>query len=150
MVRNDFSRIITTLCEYYERREPKNAALEAWFARCRHIPAEPLDYIAQKIMENHETFPKNLPAAMRDTFTEWLQANPDKRAVKTFTNCPDCEDGLIFTSKHQEKFNVKYKYVHACGKCGQSEYRQYPRAMLEELVAAGHKSRKWKETRRNA
>src|SRR5574343_592121 len=80
MVRNDFSRIITTLCEYYERREPKNAALEAWFARCRHIPAEPLDYIAQKIMENHETFPKNLPAAMRDTFTEWLQANPDKRA----------------------------------------------------------------------
>jgi ribosomal protein S27AE len=145
MVRNDFSRIISTLCEYYERREPKNAALEAWFARCKHIPIEPLDYIAQKIMENHETFPKNLPSAMRDTFTEWLQANPDKRAVKTFTNCPDCEDGLIFTTKHQEKLKVKYKYVFSCGKCRQSEFRQYPTAMLFDLISDGHKPRKWTE-----
>ena len=145
MVRNDFSRIITTLCEYYERKEPKNAALEVWFSRCKYIPTEPLDYIAQRIMENHESFPKNLPSAMRDTYTEWLQSNPDKRAVKTFTNCPDCEEGLIFTSKHQEKFNVKYKYVFSCGKCGQSTFRQYPKAMLSDLIAAGHTSRKWKE-----
>jgi hypothetical protein len=142
MVKDDFGRVITKLCDYYERKEPKNAAMEVWFARCKPIPTEPLGYITQKIMDNNEIFPKNLPAAMWESFNEWLQANPEKRAQKTYTHCPDCEDGLIFTSKYSEKLKTKYKYVFSCGKCRQSEFRQYPMAMLHELAAEGHKSRK--------
>lgn len=147
MVREDFSRIISKLCDYYERKEPKNAAMEIWYSRCKAIPGEPLGYITQKITDNNETFPKNLPAAMWGAFTEWLQANPDKHAHKVFTHCPDCEEGLIFTAKHNEKFNAKYKYVFSCGKCGQSSIRQYPIAILSDLTAAGHAPRKWSETR---
>lgn len=122
----EFTRVLTTLCDFYERKEPKQATIELWFRLIKDIPSEPIPWILKKIQENHESFPKNMTAVFLSMFREWQQANPDKRAIRHFFECPDCDDGLIFAKR--ETNGVNYRYVFRCVKCRQDKTQAYPEA----------------------
>lgn len=124
--------LITELCSFYERKEPKQNTIELWFRLVKNIPSEPIKWITQRIFENNESFPRNITATLWATFTEWQSANPDKRAIENYFHCPDCNEGLIFASK--EKNGINYKYVFRCAKCMQNKTKAYPVMSRLELL----------------
>jgi hypothetical protein len=129
---NEFTKALTSLCDFYERKEPKQATIELWFRLVQRMPSEPIPWIVKKIQETQESFPRNMTAAFWGSYTEWQQAYPDKKAHKDYFHCPDCNDGLIFAKK--EKNGVKYSYVFRCVKCKQDNTKAYPMASRLELL----------------
>lgn len=127
----EFTKILKDLCDYYERKEPKQGTVELWFEKIKRIPSQPIKWILHKIFDDHDAFPKNVPGALWASYREWQQANPDKVAVIDFFECPDCVDGLIWV-KGVHKDHV-YGYVFRCAKCKQNHCQQYPMAYREEL-----------------
>ena len=117
--------MVSELCAFYERqKEPKQATIELWFKMVKNIPSEPILWITQRIKETHEVFPKNIPATLWGSYTEWQRVNPDKKAIENYFDCPDCNEGLIFATK--KKNDLKYRYVFRCVKCKQNHCRAYP------------------------
>ena len=128
----EFTKALSTLCDYSERKEPKQSTIEPWFENVKRIPSEPIKWIVKKIQETHDSFPKNMPSAFWGSFGEWQQANPDKRAHESFFNCTDCLEGLIFAKKFIE--GKKYSYVFRCTKCRQNHNQNYPAMSRLELM----------------
>ena len=128
----EFTKALSTLCDFYERKEPKQSTIELWFGLIKRMPSEPIPWIIKKIQETHETFPKNMTAAFWGTYSEWQQANPDKRAIQSFFDCSDCSEGLIFAKKIIE--GKKYSYVFRCTKCRQNHNQNYPSMSRLELM----------------
>ncbi len=131
-----FSNGVKDLCEFYERKsEPKISTLELWHAKVSHIPDEAMPWIVRRITEEYESFPRNLPMAMRSATDEWFTAHPEKAAHERYFDCPDCNHGLIYV----ERRNVKpvYSYVFRCERCRQNRVIEYPMALLSSLLSAG-------------
>lgn len=128
----ELAGLITELCNFYERKEPKQNTVELWFKLVKNIPSEPIAWITKKIFETHESFPRNITAALWSSYTEWQQANPDKRAIESYFDCPDCNEGLIFAKK--KKNGIDYEYIFRCSKCRQNHVKAYPIASRLELL----------------
>jgi hypothetical protein len=128
----EFAQSLKTLCDFYERKEPKQSTIELWFESVHKMPSEPLKWIVKKIQETHDSFPKNMPSAFWSGYTEWQSANPDKRATPSFFACSDCNEGLIFANKVVNK--IKYSYVFRCTKCKQNHNNNYPAMSRLELL----------------
>jgi hypothetical protein len=128
----EFNNLLTELSNYYERKEPKTSTIDLWYNKIHAIPSEPIKWIAKKIEESNDSFPKNLPSAIWGAYTEWQQANPEKLARESFFDCPDCNEGLIFAKK--QKNGVNYSYVFRCARCKQNHYRAYPLDSPIELL----------------
>jgi hypothetical protein len=133
---HDFTGALTTLCNFYERKEPRQATMELWFKLVQRIPSEPISWIIKKIEETHDSFPKNVTSAFWGSYGEWQQTNPDKIKQQEFFDCPDCNEGLIFANKIKNGNN--YRYVFRCVKCKQNHCRSYPFASRLELKEDGY------------
>jgi hypothetical protein len=118
----EFSRALTKLCDFYERKEPKHGSIELWFESVGKMPSEPISAIVRKIQETHDTFPRNLPATFWAAYNEWIQAHPEKRTIRNYFNCPDCNEGLLFCI-HNE---TRGRFVFRCVLCRQDNTRAYP------------------------
>ena len=130
----EFTTILKELSDYYERaKEPKHGTVELWFGKIRKIPSEPIKWIVRKIEDENDSFPRNLPGAVWGAYREWMQANPERMAVKNYFDCPDCTDGLIWA--RMEKNGCRYTYVFRCARCKQSTVQVYPLAGRMELKA---------------
>ena len=129
----EYNKFLKELSDFYERKEPKPGTAELWFEKVAKIPGEPLKWIAKKIENDNDSFPRNLPTAICAAYREWQQANPSKIAHKRHEDCPDCQDGLIWA--RQAKQGIRYTYVFACARCQQCTASQYPQALRVELMA---------------
>ena len=130
----EFTKLLKELTDYYERaKEPRPGTTELWFGKVKNISSEPLAWIISKIEAENESFPRNLPGAVWGAYREWMQANPDRMAVKRFFDCPDCTDGLIWA--RMEKNGQRYTYVFRCSRCRQSTVQAYPMVKRDELKA---------------
>ena len=130
----EFTSMLKELSDYYERaKEPKNSTTELWFDNIRKIPSEPIKWIVRKIEEENDSFPRNFPSAVWGAYREWMQANPNRVASKTYFDCPDCTEGLIWA--RQDKYGCRYTYVFRCARCKQSTLQAYPIAVRMELKA---------------
>jgi len=156
----EFTKMLKELMDFYERKEPKQGTIELWFGKVSKVPSEPIKWIVNRIENDYETFPKNFCKAIMDTYREWTQANPDKRAAQRYYDCPDCNEGLIWARKLVE--NKPYTYVFRCLKCKQNTTQAYPLASRLELRAeydvipklgdlseTAKKYRNWKELVKN-
>ena len=132
----EFGSAIKKLCQYYERKEPTQGAIELWFDSIKKIPSEPIEFIIKKINETHDSFPKNIPQAFWNSYYEWKTANPEKLEQDRLFDCPDCNHGLIFVKKMNES-GVVYRYVFNCSLCRQSK-RDYPFISKKELISDGY------------
>jgi len=95
MTRFEFMALAESLAAYYSAKTPGSKTIDLWFDMVQNIPAEALPWIEQKIYQEHDLLPRNLPKAIRELFEAWLQANPEKRAHKESVDCPDCEGGWL-------------------------------------------------------
>ena len=146
MVEKVFHDFVKGLCFYYERRDPREEALDLWFQAVRHIPDEPVEWMSAQIRSRHETFPRNLPVVMRELWQQWLEDHPQRRSHrKSEEECPDCDgDGLI------SLFRKGSSYLFRCGKCKRSNLNGVPMAYFADLEARGYSltrpKRKGKQT----
>ena len=83
MVEKVFHDFVKGLCFYYERRDPREEALELWFQQVKHIPDEPVGWMSGQIRGRHESYPRNLPLVMRELWQQWLEDHPQRRAHGT-------------------------------------------------------------------
>jgi hypothetical protein len=126
----EFKNALTTLCDFYERKEPKPQSIVLWFEAVKNIPSEPVPWMVKKIEDTNDSFPKNMPGSFWATFNEWKQAHPEKRAFKNYFHCPDCDEGLLLVIKN----DTRGKYVFRCARCRQDETRAYPFANRKDLL----------------
>jgi hypothetical protein len=134
MVEKVFHAFVKGLCFYYERRDPREEALDLWFQAVKHIPDEPMDWISEQIRSRHEAFPKNLPLVMRELWQQWLDDHPHRRTNRNAgEECPDCDGhGLI------SLFRKGCRYLFRCGRCKRSNLNGVPVAFLANLEARGY------------
>ena len=134
MVEKVFHDFVRGLCFYYERRDPREEALDLWFQAVKHIPDEPVDWMSEQIRVRHEAFPRNLALVMRELWQQWLEDHPQRRAHRTAgEECPDCDgDGLI------SLFRKGSRYLFRCGRCKRSNLNGVPVAYLADLEARGY------------
>jgi hypothetical protein len=129
------------IAAFYERKQqPSQKTFDIWFDRIKNVPSESLMWITRKIQDEYEYWPKNITATLWSFYHQWLDSNPDKRAIENFFDCPDCDEGLI--TAYKEKNNTKYRYVFRCTKCKQNKIAAYPRASRVELLGEGYEIRK--------
>lgn len=129
---SELGELIKELSLFYERKEPKAATIELWHRLVKRIPSEPIKWITKKIEENHESFPKNLTATLWGTYTVWQQTFPEKKTMKRFFDCSDCNEGLIFARKKNAPHISEF--VFRCSKCRQDNTRAYPLSSRLELL----------------
>jgi hypothetical protein len=134
MVEKVFHAFVKGLCFYYERRDPREEALDLWFQGVKHIPDEPMEWMSEQVRSRHETFPKNLPLVMRELWQQWLEDHPHRRTHRdTGEECPDCDGhGLI------SLFRKRSLYLFRCGRCKQSNLNGVPVGFLADLEARGY------------
>lgn len=109
-----FTEAVRALCEYYERKEPTVKTLDLWHGDVADIPDETVDKIMSWMRREYETFPRNVPLAMRRGYEA---AGPQERRQgdDEVPECPQCNStGYIFT-RHKG-----YRYVSRCSFCRQS------------------------------
>ncbi len=134
MDKSAFGEFLTSLCHYYERKEPRKETLDLWFQEVKHLPEEPLDWIREQICQRQEGFPRNLPANMRELWQRWREEHPRKQArPDTDTNCRDCEGSGLITG-----YRDGNAYAFRCGRCRQSTLHGIPFATGLDLLAQGY------------
>ena len=88
MVEKVFHDFVKGLCFYYERRDPREEALDLWFQQVKHIPDEPVGWMSGQIRGRHESYPRNLPLVMRELWQQWMEDHPQwergERQISSF------------------------------------------------------------------
>lgn len=136
MTRFEFMALAESLAAYYSAKTPGSKTIDLWFDMVQNIPAEALPWIEQKIYQEHDLLPRNLPKAIRELFEAWLQANPEKRARKESVDCPDCEGGLLCLTRPVRGYRVPPTFSAPCGRCRQVRAAQY--MTLAEALRQGY------------
>lgn len=112
-----FAELIGDLCSYYERKPPNPPVLEIWYGKLKDfsIPLDALTSLRNKLTEG-DTFPRNLPEAIRQKFNEWLSANPSRRAFTEEPGCQNCHAGFL-TLAWKDKDLGWYETCFRCAHC---------------------------------
>jgi len=137
MTRFEFMALAESLAAYYSAKTPGSKTIDLWFDMVQNIPAEALPWIEQKIYQEHDLLPRNLPKAIRELFEAWLQANPEKRAHKESVDCPDCEGGWLCLTRPVRGYKVPPTFSAPCGQCRRLRAGKY--MTLSEAFAEGFK-----------
>lgn len=132
----DFTKLLKDLSDYYERKEPKQGTAELWFEKVKRIPNEPIPWITNKIYQECESFPKNLPSILWGFFSVWRDAYPEKIATRTLRDCPDCSDGTIRVWISRED-GTRTSHLFRCGRCRQDTTRGWPMMSRDEMLSEG-------------
>ncbi|HOD98192.1 MAG TPA: hypothetical protein PLU95_06510 [Syntrophales bacterium] len=134
MDKSAFGEFLTSLCHYYERKEPRKETLNLWFQEVKPLPEEPLDWIREQICQRQEGFPRNLPVIMRELWQRWREEHPQKQAhPDTDANCRDCDGTGLITG-----YRESHAYAFRCGRCRQSTLHGIPFTTVETLIAQGY------------
>jgi hypothetical protein len=134
MVEKIFHDFVKGLCFYYERRDPREEALDLWFQQVKHIPDEPVDWMSEQIRSRHELYPRNLPLVMREPWHQWLEVHPQWRVRGTGgEDCPDCDETGVISI-----YRKGSRYLFRCSRCKRSNLNGVPAAFLADLEAHGY------------
>ena len=98
-------------------RAPRREAYPSWHAKIAHIPAEALQYAIERIEDEAQAMPLNLPKALKDGWMAWQNANPE-RIARQRTPCKACDGrGEIMFEKLNPDFGKTYRFACRCGHC---------------------------------
>lgn len=126
MVRTELEAIVGNLGAFYERKAaPSEMTLVLWLQKVKNIPSEAIPWIQSKIMDECESWPKNITAIMWAMYHAWLAAHPEKRAHLDHVDCPDCEGGWLAIRKRVEPYRQPISHSAPCGRCKQIPASQY-------------------------
>lgn len=128
---------VENLCLYFERKIPSNETLEQWLPEVDHIPAEPLEWIAKQIKAG-DTWPRNLPAAIKRGWSDWWEAHPKRRVQDRELGCDGCHLGYIYVSFFEEQLGGWYDITYRCAQCRPAYPRDMAMATVEQLASDGY------------
>lgn len=130
MTKDEFKEFVVTSTEYFGLKNVVDSSrFDLWFREVSHIPAESLPYIKSMLFSEKESMPRNIPKFVKEFYSQWLNANPDKVAHRNKASiCHECgSTGFLFFRKADG-----YKYVARCSSC-----RNWTREINPGSTAAG-------------
>ena len=95
----EFSQAANHIAEFLGASAPSATKLMAWMPKVESIPTEAIGYIIEKITDDADRMPANLPKAFRQHFRAWQMEHPEKVARVVEQGCADCEQGILFLEK---------------------------------------------------
>ena len=123
-------------------KAPGPAVIDYWAPKLAMIPTEALGFILNKIQDECDTIPRNLPKAFRDLYRQWRASNPQKE-VK-LEGCPDCESGMLFLERVRQDGTIETGAT-LCANCHQGvPAGNTGKAFLSDMEARGWRSTKAK------
>ena len=99
MNESEFSQAANDIAVFLGASAPTATKIIAWMPKVERIPSEAIGYIVEKITDEADRMPANLPKAFRDKFRLWQMENPEKTAQIIQKGCPDCELGILFLER---------------------------------------------------
>ena len=76
---------------------PGDACVKAWLEKVERIPSEALPFIVQKITDDADRMPTNLPKLFRELFQRWQNEMATPQQMRQVASgCPDCEGGILW------------------------------------------------------
>lgn len=118
MTKDDFKIFVRTVGNYYGYKDIVNQdRFGLWYAQLKNIPEIALKHISNRIFEDKDSMPRNLPKVVKIYFSEWLSYNPERATSgKANTLCEDCSStGLLFYEKFSD--GRVYRFVARCAAC---------------------------------
>ena len=99
MNESEFSQAANDIAVFLGASAPTATKILAWMPKVERIPSEAIGYIVEKITDEADRMPANLPKAFREKFRLWQMENPEKTAQIVQKGCPDCELGILFLER---------------------------------------------------
>jgi hypothetical protein len=99
MNESEFSQAANDIAVFLGASAPTATKILAWMPKVERIPSEAIGYIVEKITDESDRMPANLPKAFREKFRLWQMENPEKTAQIVQQGCPDCELGILFLER---------------------------------------------------
>lgn len=128
---------VRKLSLFFERKMPSDDTLLQWLPEVEHIPSEPLEWINKQIMAG-DTWPRNLPSAIKKGWHDWWQAHPDRRAKDRILGCDGCHLGYIYVSYFEAGMGNWYDTTFRCANCRPKYPRDMAIATVEQLLREGY------------
>lgn len=148
MQKDRFSEFVESLALHFgqdklaQPSEFTRKRLASWYSQVRHLPDEPLEWMAQQIKSGWDYFPRNLSKTMLELWERWYKEHPERREAKRSPGCPYCMQGWIMAyappGRGYSRDLVELGAAVKCGHCKQLPRDSHTwRATLEEIRAAG-------------
>lgn len=99
MNESEFSQAANDIAVFLGASAPTATKILAWMPKVERIPSEAIGYIVEKITDEADRMPSNLPKAFREKFRLWQMENPEKTAQIVQQGCQDCELGILFLER---------------------------------------------------
>ena len=99
MNESEFSQAANDIAVFLGASALTATKILAWMPKVERIPSEAIGYIVEKITDESDRMPANLPKAFREKFRLWQMENPEKTAQIVQKGCPDCELGVLFLER---------------------------------------------------
>lgn len=96
MTHADLTHALTEITVYLGAKMPSDAAVKAWLAKVERIPSEAVPYIVQRITDDADRMPANLPKAFRELYSQWLSEHPERAPREQKHFCGQCDDGILW------------------------------------------------------
>ena len=102
MNEHEMTNAANQIAEFLGSPAPNATKIFAWMPKVERIPSEAIPYIVEKITDEADRMPANLPKAFREKFRLWQMENPEKTAQIIQKGCPDCEMGILFLERNKQ------------------------------------------------
>lgn len=99
MTHADLTQAVTELTVYLGAKMPPDAAVKAWLAKVERIPSEAVPYIVQRITDDADRMPANLPKQFRALYGEWQAEHTTSTTPIQQTGCGECIEGILWLEK---------------------------------------------------
>lgn len=146
MEKQDFSNFVIKLARFYDKKDfltkstDNQGRFGSWYQKVKHLPGgQALNDIYDRITDEYERFPANLPKAIKTHWGAWKNENQDKiiRSKEKITGCENCLRGWINFAQEDEKSGLIYEYTCLCGHCRQIKNQKIPMMTVEQIEAEG-------------
>lgn len=117
MTYDEFKSLLDTITTYYGlEKSISPERIRMWHRRVEHIPFQAARQIKNRIFEDHDYLPRNIPKAFNKAYHAFATSNtgPDFKQEP----CDDCRgSGLFFPFLMDNRAKRYEKRVIACGNC---------------------------------
>ena len=138
----NFMHAVNEICAFLGSKEIPAHTKAAWFQKVESIPDEAIPYIVAKITDEVDAMPRNLPKVFKEKFRAWQMENPGKVAVVEQQGCRDCESGILFLERTDERGQIHTGTIFC--QCYQGSTGYLGRSTLAYMERQGWRSTKAK------
>lgn len=85
-------------------KPPAPAVIAAWHAKVKFIPSTAVPYIVERITDEADRMPANMPKLFRALHAEWQASQPQQAKQQQVQGggCPYCYDGILWLIRGTE------------------------------------------------